>query len=109
MAGSEGGNYGRFVIIVDDDIDPSNEEDVLWAMATRCDPATSLEVVTGCWGTPLDPTIPPEKRAKGDLTNSRAIVLACRPYHWRKDFPKVSRASDELRTEALQKWAHLFS
>ncbi|MBI4331028.1 MAG: UbiD family decarboxylase [Chloroflexi bacterium] len=108
MSGSEGAKYGRFVIVVDDDIDPGNEEDVLWAMATRCDPATSMQIITGCWGTLLDPTISPERRAKGDLTNSRAIVLACRPFYWRKDFPKVNRASDELRAMTLKKWGRLF-
>ena len=36
---SLGGAYnGRFVVVVDEDIDPTSEFDVLWAMATRCDP-----------------------------------------------------------------------
>lgn len=107
ISGSEGAYHGRFVIVVDEDIDPSNEEDVLWAVATRCDPATSLEVVSGCWSTPLDPTIPPERKAKGDYTSSRGIILAVRPYHWRKEFPRVSRASNELRADAFKKWRHL--
>ncbi|MBI4333179.1 MAG: UbiD family decarboxylase [Chloroflexi bacterium] len=104
MSGPEGAFHGRFVIVVDEDIDPSNQDDVLWALATRCDPATAIEVVTGCWSTPLDPIMPPEKRKAGDLTNSRAMLLACRPYHWMKDFPKVNRASDELRAKTLAKW-----
>ncbi|MBI4330111.1 MAG: UbiD family decarboxylase [Chloroflexi bacterium] len=107
-SGIEGANHSRFVVVVDDDIDATNYEDVLWAMATRCDPASSIQVINGCWSTPLDPTIPPERRAKGDITNSRAIFLAVRPYHWRKDFPKVNRASDELRSRTIQKWRHLF-
>ena len=40
--------HGRFVIVVDDDIDPNKTSEVLWALATRCDPATALEIVTGC-------------------------------------------------------------
>lgn len=100
--------HGRFVIVVDDDIDPDNDKDVLWAVATRCDPATSIEIVTGCWSTPLDPIIDPERKARGDFTNSRAIIIACRPYHWRKDFPEVNRASDNLRTTTLKKWPQLF-
>ncbi len=108
MSGAEGAYHGRFVIVVDDDIDPSNDEDVLWAVATRCDPATSMEVIHGCWSTSVDPTIPPERKKQGDLTNSRAIILACRPYYWRKDFPRVNRASDDLRVRTLEKWPHLF-
>ena len=30
---------GRWVVVVDEDIDPSNIHDVIWAMSTRCDPA----------------------------------------------------------------------
>jgi 3-polyprenyl-4-hydroxybenzoate decarboxylase len=26
---------------------------VLWAMATRCDPAKDIEIITDCWSTPL--------------------------------------------------------
>jgi hypothetical protein len=29
--------------------------------------------------------------------NSRAIVDACRPYEWLKDFPEVAETSPELR------------
>ncbi|MBI4333061.1 MAG: UbiD family decarboxylase [Chloroflexi bacterium] len=103
-----GAFQSRFVIVVDEDIDPTNDEDVLWALATRCDPATTIEIVAGCWSSALDPTISPERKAKGDTTNSRAIMLACRPYHWKKDFPKVNRASDELRNRVMNKWGYLW-
>ncbi len=105
----EAAYHGRLVIVVDDDIDPTSDEDVLWAVATRCDPATSIQIVRGCWSTPLDPVMPPEQKAKGDFTNSRAIMVACRPYHWRNEFPKVNRASNELREATLKKWANLFN
>ncbi len=108
MSGVEGGFYGRFVIVVDDDIDPSNNEDVLWAVATRCDPATAIEIINGCWSAPSDPIVHPSRKAQGDMTNSRAIINACRPYHWRNEFPRVNRASDELRASTLAKWPQLF-
>ncbi len=108
-SGTGGAFHGRFVIVVDEDIDPSNDEDVLWAMATRCDPATSIEIIHGCWSARIDPTIPPEQKAKGNLVNSRALLLACRPYHWRKEFPRVNRASDELRAATIARWPDLFA
>ena len=44
-----GGAYnGRFVVVVDDDIDPTNTSDVLWAIATRCDPEESVEIIRRC-------------------------------------------------------------
>ncbi len=108
MSTPEGAYHGRFVIVVDDDIDPSSEDDVFWAISTRCDPATDIEIIRDCWSTPLDPIMPPSKKEKGEYTNSRAIINACRPYHWRKDFPLVNRASDELRNKTLAKWKNLF-
>ncbi|MDZ4245576.1 MAG: UbiD family decarboxylase, partial [Dehalococcoidia bacterium] len=109
MSGAEGAYHGRWVIVVDEDIDPSRDEEVLWAMATRCDPATAVEIINGCWSTPLDPTISPEKRSKSDFTNSRAIVLATRPFYWKKDFPKTIRSTREYRDFILKKWPEVFS
>lgn len=108
ISGPEGAYMGRFTIVVDDDIDPTNDDDVLWAVATRCDPATSIDIIHDCWSAELDPTISREQKARGDLTNSRAIIVACRPFHWKEDFPMVNRVSDELRYVTLKKWPDLF-
>src|SRR6185436_12165843 len=56
---------GRFVVIVDEDIDPSNMKEVIWAMTTRVDPKSDIEVVENCWATPLDPRMPPDVTANG--------------------------------------------
>ncbi len=100
---------GRYIIVVDDDIDPSNFDDVLWAVTTRCNPETSIDLVRGFLSSPLDPSIPPEKRARGDFTTAKVIIDACRPYHWRHEFPPVNKASDELRQKVLSAWRHLFT
>ena len=52
---------GRYVVVVDEDIDPTNIKEVLWAMMTRVDPPTNIDIIDGCWSTPLDPRMPPEK------------------------------------------------
>jgi UbiD family decarboxylase len=103
-----GAYCGRYTIVVDDDIDPSNLEEVIWAVLTRSDPATSIDIIRGAWSTPLDPRIEPERKAIGDHTNSRAIIDACRPYHWRDQFPAVNMLSIEDRAIAQQKFGHLF-
>jgi len=108
MSGPEGAYHGRFVIVVDEDIDPSNTDDVLWAIGTRCDPANSIDIIRDCWSTPLDPTIDPEKRARAHYSNSRAIIVACKPYGWLKEFPGVNRASAAQREAVLKKWKDLF-
>jgi UbiD family decarboxylase len=102
-----GAYAGRYVVVVDDDIDPSNLEELMWAVCTRSDPATSIDFITGAWSTPLDPRLPPEERAKGNFTNSRAIIDACRPFHWRDQFPKVNRLTAEQLAAAKQKFGYL--
>ena len=76
-------------------------------MITRSDPATTIDIIHNCWSTPLDPRIPPEEKAKGNLTNSRAIIDACRPFHWKDEFPAVNSPPAEVVRELQQKWAHL--
>jgi 4-hydroxy-3-polyprenylbenzoate decarboxylase len=99
---------GRYIVIVDDDIDPTDLREVLWAMETRVDPAEDIEIVTGAWSTPLDPRMSPQKRAARDHTNGRAIFYAVRPFTWRDKFPPVSRASKDLRRHVLEKYPSLF-
>lgn len=101
-------SMGRFVVLVDEDINPRDPEDVLWAMGTRCDPETDITILTGCQSNILDPRLPPDKRERGDYTCSQAIVNACKPFHWRDQFPRTNVASPELRQQVLQKWRHLF-
>ncbi|HZU07399.1 MAG TPA: UbiD family decarboxylase [Chloroflexota bacterium] len=102
-----GAYTGRYVIVVDDDIDPTDLEQVLWALCTRSDPETSIDIIKRAWSTPLDPRIPPEKRAAKDFTNSRAIIDATRPYEWRDKFPPVASMRPETARKAYEKWGWL--
>jgi UbiD family decarboxylase len=103
-----GAYCGRYVVVVDEDIDVSDLSELIWAMLTRSDPATSIDIIRNAWSTPLDPRIEPERKAVGDNTNSRAIIDACRPWHWRDKFPRVNLPSPEERRLAQEKFGHLF-
>ncbi|MBI4495285.1 MAG: UbiD family decarboxylase, partial [Chloroflexi bacterium] len=98
---------GRYVVVVDDDIDPTNLEEVLWAMCTRVDPAEDLDVVKKAWSTPLDPRVTPDQRARRDFTNSRLIVDATRPYEWRDQFAPVNAPPRHIREAARKRWGFL--
>ena len=102
-----GNRNGRYVVVVDEDIDPTNIKEVLWAMMTRVDPPTNIDIIEGCWSTPLDPRMPPEKRDNKDHTNGRAIFYAVRPFAWKEKFPKVSRSSRELRERTIAKFRNI--
>ena len=98
---------GRFVIVVDDDIDPTNMTEVLWALGTRCDPKTQIDFLSGRLSMASDPRLEPEKRKIGDLTCSTAIIDACKPWAWRDQFPKSTKTSPEIMEQVKQKWGSL--
>jgi len=87
-----GAYIGRYVVVVDDDIDPSNINDVIWAMATRSDPVESIDIMRRCWSGPLDPVIPMDRKGH----NSKVLIEATRPYERLKDFPIAVDVSKEL-------------
>jgi 4-hydroxy-3-polyprenylbenzoate decarboxylase len=98
-----GAYANRWVVVVDDDIDPSNMNDVIWAMCTRCDPRDGVDVLNGCWSTHLDPM----SYSYEDPRNSRVVVDACKPFRRRDTFPIVARASKELDERTRAKWSHV--
>jgi 4-hydroxy-3-polyprenylbenzoate decarboxylase len=94
-----GAHMNRYVVVVDDDIDVTNINDVLWAMCTRTDPVRDIDITTDSWSQRLDTAIEP-----GTNLNSKAIINACRPYHRLTTFPAVAEASPEERKRVLEKW-----
>ena len=102
--GSVGAFMGRINIVVDDDIDITDTAEVMWALATRWDPKTQTDIVDNCWTGNLDPTLPPEKRASGDLTNSRINIYAVRPFHWKEQYPKVNQFDAAELEKVRAKW-----
>jgi len=87
------GAYGnRFVVVVDDDIDPSDMDKVVWAMCTRFDPREGMETLRGCWSTALDPMA----YGADDPRNAPVVIDACKPFKRRDTFPVVVRASKEV-------------
>ncbi|MBI4318001.1 MAG: UbiD family decarboxylase [Chloroflexi bacterium] len=99
--GDSGSNMMRYVVVVDDDIDPSNIQDVLWAMCTRCEPVEDIDVVRRTWSASLDPMI--RKPAKA-LYNSKAIIDACKPFEWKDEFPKEITVSPDLAARVKEMW-----
>jgi 4-hydroxy-3-polyprenylbenzoate decarboxylase len=95
-----GAYLGRYVIVVDEDIDITNTEEVIWAISSRSDPVDSIEILRRCWSGPLDPRIPVGEKG----FNSRAIIDATRPYEWRDKFPKSSGHSRELKDKVAGDW-----
>jgi 4-hydroxy-3-polyprenylbenzoate decarboxylase len=103
--GSHGAIFmNKAIVVVDEDVNPADLNDVVFAITTRCNPAEDVEIIRGIPGTFLDPRIPPERRERGDSTTSTMLIDACRPYGMLKTFPRVNVLSKELRDATVAKW-----
>jgi 4-hydroxy-3-polyprenylbenzoate decarboxylase len=74
-------------------------------MSTRSNPEIDIEIIRRSWSGALDPIIPMAQRG----LSSRAIIDACRPYEWLKDFPPVAESSPEVRKAAEAKWGKILA
>ncbi|MFH0913896.1 MAG: UbiD family decarboxylase [Chloroflexota bacterium] len=112
IASQCGGNIGRYTVVVDDDVDPSNLHEVMWVVATRADPERAIEVLRYCRSNNSDPAVPIDLKRKlgphGAFFMSRAIIDACRPFDWKHEFYPIAQISPELRTKLLQKFDQVF-
>lgn len=106
QAGVDG---NRWVIVTDDDIDVSNLEELIWAALARSDPATSIDLINIGKGAVSDPRLSPKDRAQKNFVNSRLIIDACVPYHWRDEFPEINKPSPEFARKAEEKFGWLLS
>ena len=94
----------RFVIVVDDDVDPMNLEEVMWAVSTRCEPAEDIEIMRKSWGSKVDPML----ADPAVPYNTRALIDACRPFEKLTTFPRVAQSTPRQVRETVTKWKALF-
>jgi 4-hydroxy-3-polyprenylbenzoate decarboxylase len=96
---------GRLVVVVDDDVDPSNLADVMWAVTTRCEPSEQIDIVRNAWSSALDPRIPDEDKRAGITSHSKAIIEAVRPFGWKDKYPPTSALTADEAREIERKWS----
>ena len=66
-------DFVKNAIVVDADIDPFNEQEVMWAVATRVQPAEDIDIIRNIKGSMLDPSI------MHDTKGSKMIIDATKP------------------------------
>ena len=101
--------YGcKMVIVVDDDIDVSNLDQLMWATLSRYDPATSVHTTAHAQhaGRPAV--------AAGTTQGQRfyqfpLVIDATRPYEWGDKFPKVNAPSQEIVKKAREMFGFLLT
>ena len=101
-----GAYMSRYSVVVDEDIDPANLQEVMWAVATRTDPAIDIDIIQRGMGSKNDPMF---VAYRYDAPfSSKAIIDACRPWDHLHEFPAVAEASKELQDKTRAKWKDLF-
>ncbi|MCL6636655.1 MAG: UbiD family decarboxylase [Alicyclobacillus sp.] len=99
-----GAYFTKWVVAVDEDIDPTDIDQVLWAMATRVNPAEDIEIQRNTWSTWLDPAQnPPEKRPYG----SRVLVNACKQHQFLKTYSRRTAIRRTLYDRISARWQAL--
>jgi UbiD family decarboxylase len=99
-----GAYYTKWIIAVDEDVDPTDIHQVLWAMSTRCNPGDDIDILRNTWSTYLDPSQnPPEIRPYG----SKALINACKEHKYLKTFSKRTAIRKEVYDRIAAKWYDL--
>ena len=94
---------GRWVVVVDEDVDVTDLDDVIWAMVTRADPQRSVDILERMTSGPLDPALHPDDKKY----NSRLLIDATRPWEWKDRFPVALGPDAKTKAETRKKWGYL--
>jgi 2,5-furandicarboxylate decarboxylase 1 len=66
-------DFVKNVVVVDEDVDPFNEEEVMWSVATRVQADEDVDIIKNVKGNVLDPSL------KGNILTAKMIIDATRP------------------------------
>jgi UbiD family decarboxylase len=96
----------RLTVVVDDYVDVTSLQDVVWAILARSDPARDVDIVDRSKGSRIDMALGPEEREL--KRNSRMIIDATTPFEWKNHPLAGDVISTPERTRAtLERWGWL--
>ena len=99
-----GAYYTKWIVAVDEDVDPTDIDQVIWAMASRCNPIDDIDILRNTWSTWLDPSQnPPEERPYG----SKALINACKEHRHLPVFSKRTALRREVYDRVAARWQSL--
>lgn len=97
------GGMDRYFVVVDEDIDVTDINHVLWAIFTRVNPAESIHVIRTPT-TAIDPRLSPSQREANDLSMGIVLIDACKPFAWKDSYPKANRFYQGYRSQIRDRW-----
>lgn len=100
--------WGAFFVVVDNDVDITNINEVLWTISMRCDQNKDIIKYDGTRVSALFPWIE-KPGGSGTYTGGRMIFDACKSYERRHAYPAINIFDKEYRDKTAEKWkADLF-
>lgn len=101
-----GVEMNRLTVVVDEHVDVTSLQDVMWAVLSRSDPERSVDIIGRTKGSRIDMGVGPEEREL--KVNSRMIVDATTPWEWKDDPLAGEVISTPERTAATKdQWGWL--
>src|SRR5215831_2530727 len=96
--------YTKWIIAVDDDVDPTDFNQVMWALSTRCNPSDDIDLLRKTWSTGLDPS----KAVVAERPyGSKALIDACKPHRHLSEFPPRTLLRRPVYERVAQRWGEL--
>ncbi len=96
--------YTKWIIAVDDDVDPTDFNEVMWALSTRCHPAEDIDTLRNTWSTGLDPS---QSAAEDRPYGSKVLINACKPHRYLRQFPPSTLLRRDIYERVAARWAEL--
>jgi len=91
----------KICVAVDDDVNPRNPEEVIWAIATRVDPTKDIFVIPRTHGQTLDPSAEGEEAGRvWSLLCIDATKPITRPFPERARIPSIEEV-EEMKKKGL--------
>jgi 2,5-furandicarboxylate decarboxylase 1 len=89
MAAISASNFIKHVIVVDDDVDPEDKGQVMWALASRVQAEQDITILKNLQGQVLDPSL------RHEIKTSGMIIDATKPLD--RPFPRRGEVPPEVR------------
>jgi len=99
-----GAYFTKWIIAVDEDVDPTDINQVLWALSTRSNPVDDIDFQRKTWSTGLDTSqFPPENRPYG----SKALIDACKPHKYLAEYPRRTMVRKPVYDRVAGRWKEM--
>lgn len=95
--------YTKWIVAVDEDVDPTDFDQVIWALSTRCNPTEDLDFLRQTMSFRADPSIAPQDKPYG----SKALINACVPYRYANQAPQRTLLRRSVYSRVAGRWTEL--